>query len=49
MLGFAITYAIQLSGVFQYMVRLSAQVETQMTGVERVMHYADNLPPEDGI
>ena len=49
MLGFAITYAIQLSGVFQYMVRLSAQVETQMTGVERVMHYVDNLPPEDGI
>ncbi len=47
MLGFAITYAIQLSGVFQYMIRLSAQVETQMTGVERVMHYADNLIVEE--
>jgi ATP-binding cassette subfamily C (CFTR/MRP) protein 4 len=47
MLGFAITYAIQLSGVFQYTVRLSAKAETMMTSFERIQAYA-RLPAEPG-
>jgi len=47
MIGFALVYALQLAGVFQYMVRLSAQVETQMTSVERILHYT-TLSPEPG-
>ena len=38
-IAIAMTYAIQLSGVFQYMVRLSAQVETLMTSAERLIYY----------
>eukprot|EP00948_MAST-09A_sp_MAST-9A-sp1_P002856 g2856.t1 len=41
----ALTYTIQISGVFQYMIRLSAKVETMMTSVERVLHYCE-LPSE---
>jgi ATP-binding cassette, subfamily C (CFTR/MRP), member 4 len=48
MLGFAITYCIQLSGIFQYMIRLSAKVESQMTSVERMLFYA-NLPSEEEV
>eukprot|EP00941_MAST-03F_sp_MAST-3F-sp1_P004878 g4878.t1 len=47
MLGFAVTYAIQLSGVFQYTVRLSAKAETMMTSFERLSAYA-KLPCEPG-
>ena len=38
-IAIAMTYAIQLSGMFQYMVRLSAQVETIMTSAERLLYY----------
>ena len=38
LLAIAITYCIQMSGIFQYMVRLSAKVETQMIAVERLSH-----------
>ena len=38
-IAIAMTYAIQLSGVFQYMVRLSAKVETIMTSAERLLYY----------
>jgi ATP-binding cassette, subfamily C (CFTR/MRP), member 4 len=48
MLGFAITYCIQLSGVFQYMVRLTAKVESQLTCVERILHYSQ-LPSEEEV
>ena len=37
MAGFAITYAIALSGTFQYCVRVSARVETFMTCAERLL------------
>ena len=47
MVGFASVYAMSLSGLFQYMVRQSAQVETQMTSVERILHYATRLPQEE--
>lgn len=46
LLAISITYCIQLSGVFQYMVRLSAKVETMMTCVERLDHYC-SLPSEN--
>eukprot|EP00056_Hartaetosiga_gracilis_P018850 m.12141 g.12141 ORF g.12141 m.12141 type:complete len:1358 (-) comp7126_c0_seq2:2775-6848(-) len=45
-LGVALVYVIALSGVFQYTVRLSAQVETYMTSVERIRHYIHNIPQE---
>ena len=40
LLAIAITYSIQMSGIFQYMIRLSAKVETQMIAVERLSHLA---------
>ena len=46
LLAIAITYCIQLSGVFQYMVRLSARVEVMMTSVERLDYYC-NLKSEE--
>jgi ATP-binding cassette subfamily C (CFTR/MRP) protein 4 len=46
--GIAIVYSLSLSGFFQYMVRQSAQVETYMTSVERLLHYCD-LPSEGAI
>lgn len=45
LLAIAITYCIQLSGIFQFSVRLSARVETMMTSVERLDYYT-KLPPE---
>lgn len=46
--GIAIVYSLSLSGFFQYMVRQSAQVETYMTSVERLLHYCD-LPSEGAL
>lgn len=46
MFGLATAYALSLSGMLQYCVRQSAQVETFMTCVERVLHYATKLPHE---
>eukprot|EP00756_Hemistasia_phaeocysticola_P028921 Hpha_TRINITY_DN16199_c4_g4::TRINITY_DN16199_c4_g4_i1::g.7307::m.7307/K05673/ABCC4; ATP-binding cassette, subfamily C (CFTR/MRP), member 4 len=46
MFGLATAYAMSLSGMLQYCVRQSAQVETFMTCVERVLHYATQLPQE---
>eukprot|EP01062_Namystynia_karyoxenos_P055987 TRINITY_DN4697_c1_g2_i4.p1 TRINITY_DN4697_c1_g2~~TRINITY_DN4697_c1_g2_i4.p1 ORF type:complete len:1320 (+),score=449.60 TRINITY_DN4697_c1_g2_i4:128-3961(+) len=44
--GLAVAYALSLSGMLQYMVRQSAQVETFMTCVERILHYAKRLPAD---
>lgn len=56
--GLAVSYAITLSGMFQWGVRQSAELESQMTSVERVDEYAhidseanlelpeDRRPPE---
>ncbi|XP_042894914.1 ATP-binding cassette sub-family C member 4-like isoform X1 [Parasteatoda tepidariorum] len=46
--GLAIASALQLSGSFQWGVRQSAEVESQMTSVERVVEYS-NLPPEAAL
>jgi ATP-binding cassette subfamily C (CFTR/MRP) protein 4 len=47
LLGFALVYTMSLSGLFQWTVRQSVEVETQMTSVERINTYAQ-LPPEEG-
>ena len=44
--GFALVYIIGLSGVFQYMVRQSALVESYLTSVERLLFYATGIPQE---
>ena len=43
--GLAISSAMMLSGAFQWGVRQSAEVENQMTSVERVAEYSQ-LKPE---
>ncbi|XP_022257889.1 multidrug resistance-associated protein 4-like isoform X2 [Limulus polyphemus] len=43
--GLAISSVMMITGMFQWGVRQSAEVESQMTAVERVMEYS-NLPSE---
>mmetsp|Transcript_34101 Transcript_34101/g.79232 ORF Transcript_34101/g.79232 Transcript_34101/m.79232 type:complete len:384 (+) Transcript_34101:3-1154(+) len=45
LVGLAIVQAISLSGIFQFMVRQSALVESYMTSFERLQAFAE-LPPE---
>lgn len=47
LIGFALVYTMSLSGLFQWTVRQSAEVEAQMTSIERIHAYA-SLPPEHG-
>jgi hypothetical protein len=47
LVGFTLTYIIQLSGLFQWTVRQSAEIETQMVSVERIYTYSQ-LRPEPG-
>ncbi|XP_072253083.1 ATP-binding cassette sub-family C member 4-like [Leuresthes tenuis] len=55
--GLALSYAVTLTGMFQWGVRQSAEIENMMTSVERVVEYAeldseapwetDKQPPDD--
>uniref|UniRef100_A0AAQ5XQR9 Multidrug resistance-associated protein 4 n=1 Tax=Amphiprion ocellaris TaxID=80972 RepID=A0AAQ5XQR9_AMPOC len=55
--GLALSYAVTLTGMFQWGVRQSAEIENMMTSVERVVEYAeleseapwetDKQPPSD--
>jgi ATP-binding cassette subfamily C (CFTR/MRP) protein 4 len=47
LVGFALVYVLNLSALFQWTVRQSAEIENQMTSVERIQAYAA-LPPEEG-
>ncbi|XP_039623577.1 multidrug resistance-associated protein 5-like [Polypterus senegalus] len=44
--GLAISYAVQLTGLFQFTVRLLAESEARFTSVERINHYIKNLESE---
>ena len=46
LVGFALVYCINLAGVLQWVVRQSAEAETQMTSVERIKAYSKLLPEE---
>uniref|UniRef100_A0AAY4B775 ATP-binding cassette, sub-family C (CFTR/MRP), member 5 n=1 Tax=Denticeps clupeoides TaxID=299321 RepID=A0AAY4B775_9TELE len=43
--GLAISYAVQLTGLFQFTVRLASETEARFTSVERIHHYIQVPPP----
>ncbi|XP_053336078.1 ATP-binding cassette sub-family C member 5 isoform X1 [Clarias gariepinus] len=45
--GLAISYAVQLTGLFQFTVRLLSEMEARFTSVERINHYIKNLEMEE--
>uniref|UniRef100_A0A8C6K7K7 ATP-binding cassette sub-family C member 5 n=1 Tax=Nothobranchius furzeri TaxID=105023 RepID=A0A8C6K7K7_NOTFU len=44
--GLAISYAVQLTGLFQFTVRLLTETEARFTSVERINHYISSLDSE---
>ncbi|XP_030058334.1 LOW QUALITY PROTEIN: multidrug resistance-associated protein 5-like [Microcaecilia unicolor] len=44
--GLAISYAVQLTGLFQFTVRLALESEARFTAVERINYYIKNLVSE---
>ncbi|KAI1893848.1 hypothetical protein AGOR_G00127890 [Albula goreensis] len=44
--GLAISYAVQLTGLFQFTVRLASETEARFTSVERIHHYIQSLSLE---
>ncbi|XP_069826966.1 ATP-binding cassette sub-family C member 5-like isoform X1 [Dendropsophus ebraccatus] len=44
--GLALSYAVQLTGLFQFTVRLATETEARFTSVERINYYIENLEPE---
>uniref|UniRef100_UPI00398E874A ATP-binding cassette sub-family C member 5-like n=1 Tax=Pristiophorus japonicus TaxID=55135 RepID=UPI00398E874A len=44
--GLAISHAVQLTGLFQFTVRLASESEARFTSVERIRHYITNLESE---
>jgi ABC-type multidrug transport system fused ATPase/permease subunit len=47
MTGLAITYALQVTGVFNWAVKQATEVETFMSCVERILHYICDLKSEE--
>eukprot|EP01032_Pedospumella_encystans_P009078 gene9078-10720_t len=46
-LALGLSYSIQLTAMLKNAVRVAAQVEAQFNSVERIYHYAHNIPTED--
>jgi len=46
-LALGLSYSIQLTSILKMAVRVAAQVDAQFNSVERVHHYAFNVPTED--
>ncbi|XP_069053913.1 ATP-binding cassette sub-family C member 5 isoform X2 [Lepisosteus oculatus] len=44
--GLAISYAVQLTGLFQFTVRLASETEARFTSVQRINHYIKSLDLE---
>ncbi|XP_069613612.1 ATP-binding cassette sub-family C member 5-like [Ranitomeya imitator] len=44
--GLAMSYAVQLTGLFQFTVRLVTETEARFTSVERIHYYIENLESE---
>ncbi|XP_067853075.1 ATP-binding cassette sub-family C member 5 [Heptranchias perlo] len=44
--GLAISHAVQLTGLFQFTVRLASESEARFTSVERIRHYITHLESE---
>uniref|UniRef100_A0A7N6FD05 ATP-binding cassette sub-family C member 5 n=1 Tax=Anabas testudineus TaxID=64144 RepID=A0A7N6FD05_ANATE len=44
--GLAISYGVQLTGLFQFTVRLASETEARFTSVERIHHYIQSLSQE---
>ncbi|XP_078268090.1 ATP-binding cassette sub-family C member 5-like [Rhinoraja longicauda] len=44
--GLAISHTVQLTGLFQFTVRLASESEARFTSVERIRHYIVNLESE---
>ncbi|XP_029922395.1 ATP-binding cassette sub-family C member 5 isoform X2 [Myripristis murdjan] len=44
--GLAISYAVQLTGLFQFTVRLASETEARFTSVERIHQYIQSLSQE---
>ncbi|XP_043795027.1 multidrug resistance-associated protein 5-like isoform X5 [Apis laboriosa] len=45
--GLAMAYAMQMTGIFQYTVRLMAEIETRFISVERISYYLKTLQKEE--
>ncbi|KAM5179454.1 ATP-binding cassette sub-family C member 5-like [Mantella aurantiaca] len=45
--GLAMSYAVQLTGLFQFTVRLVTETEARFTSVERINYYIKNLESEE--
>ncbi|XP_056411928.1 ATP-binding cassette sub-family C member 5-like isoform X2 [Hyla sarda] len=44
--GLALSYAVQLTGLFQFTVRLATETEARFTSLERINYYIENLESE---
>ncbi|KAG9492340.1 hypothetical protein GDO78_000707 [Eleutherodactylus coqui] len=44
--GLAMSYAVQLTGLFQFTMRLATETEARFTSVERIDYYIENLESE---
>lgn len=47
--GLALSYAAQLSGIFQFTVRLATETQARFVSVERIRNYLQNSVPEEPV